>query len=57
MPESAIRAPIVEDAMEVAQMDEFEGNGLFQHHVSCKELVVWSFFVYHCNYKNELIVT
>jgi hypothetical protein len=29
--------------MEVAQMDEFEGNGLFQHHVSCKELVAWLF--------------
>ena len=29
MPESVMRAPIAENAMEAAQMDEFEGNGLF----------------------------
>ena len=29
MQESAMRAPIVENAMEAVQMDEFEGNGLF----------------------------
>ena len=29
MPESAMRAPIAENAMEVAKMDESEGNGLY----------------------------
>ena len=39
MQESVMRAPIVENAMEAVQMDEFEGNGLFWHHASCRELV------------------
>ena len=44
-----MRAPIAENAMEVVQMDEFEGNGLYWHRVSCNELAVSTFCLYGYN--------